>query len=76
MQVNDPLVRNSQEAFMMEMRAARMVSAVLLILVLLNKHLHKDIFFLLEFYANFLRVSVKRSLLVSSLPPIGVIDCV
>jgi hypothetical protein len=28
MQVNDPSVRNSQEAFMMETRAARMVRAI------------------------------------------------
>lgn len=77
LQVNDPPVRNSQEAFMMEMRAARMVSAVLLILMLLNKHSHNDIlFFLLEFYTQFVRVTVKTSLLVSTLPPIGTIDCV
>lgn len=39
LQVNDPPVRNSQEAFMMEMRAARMVRGYLFKSYLFKTHI-------------------------------------
>lgn len=68
LQVNDPPVRNSQEAFMMEMRSARMVRVLFLfILMLISKNSYKDILFYLNFIHQSL-ITLERNLLV--------IDCV